>query len=214
MGTVKNTQKKNTLRGFTLIEAIVAIGIVSVIALGMVIFQITVMRTTATVQSGLLSQQQIRKTFAQFTKEVRSAVQAPTGAPAIFQAGTSSLIFYANVDADVDVERIQYYLGTTSPSASTTLYKRIINPVAGVYSNTNSLVSIMVDKIKVSTSTPIFYYYDSNYTGTTSALAQPVTVTAVRTVKLSLPVDPNAARSPIFQVYTTQVSLRNLKDNL
>lgn len=214
MGTVKNTQKKNTLRGFTLIEAIVAIGIVSVIALGMVIFQITVMRTTATVQSGLLSQQQIRKTFAQFTKEVRSAVQAPTGAPAIFQAGTSSLIFYANVDADVDVERIQYYLGTTSPSASTTLYKRIINPVAGVYSNTNSLVSIMVDKIKVSTSTPIFYYYDSNYTGTTSALTQPVTVTAVRTVKLSLPVDPNAARSPIFQVYTTQVSLRNLKDNL
>lgn len=214
MGTVKNTQKKNTLRGFTLIEAIVAIGIVSVIALGMVIFQITVMRTTATVQSGLLSQQQIRKTFAQFTKEVRSAVQAPTGAPAIFQAGTSSLIFYANVDADVDVERIQYYLGTTSPSASTTLYKRIINPVAGVYSNTNSLVSIMVDKIKVSTSTPIFYYYDSNYTGTTSALTQPVTITAVRTVKLSLPVDPNAARSPVFQVYTTQVSLRNLKDNL
>ena len=62
--------------------------------------------------------------------------------------------------------------------------------------------------------TPIFDYYDTNYDGTTAPLAQPVSAIAVRLVKITLIIDKNSLRPPAPITMTTQVSMRNLKDNL
>lgn len=206
-------QSRNKKLGYTLIEIVLALGIISFIGGAVITFQVVVLRNTATMQAGLISQQQVRKTFFQFTQEVRTTVPAPSGAPALLEVGTSTLVFYVNADADASVERVKYYLGTSSTVSRAEFYKQVIKPVGGVYLNSNEVITTMVQNI-VPTTTPIFTYYDANYAGTTTPLMQPVTTTAVRLIKISLPVDPNSARSPIFQTYTTQVSLRNLKDNL
>ncbi len=205
--------KKNIL-GFTLVEIVVSIAIVSFIAIAVVTFQISFLRSTATVQSGLIAQQQVRRAFYGFMQEVRTAVSSPSGSFALVETGTSSFTFYANNDSDVAIERIRYYIGTTTLASTTILYKEVIQPAGVVYLHANETLSILVNDIRFSTSTATFSYFDTNYAGTSTALTQPVTPTAVRLVKITLPIDPNAARSPVFQTYTTQVSIRNLKDNL
>jgi hypothetical protein len=60
----------------------------------------------------------------------------------------------------------------------------------------------------------IFSYYDSSYDGTTAALTTPVTISAIRLVKVSLVIDADPGKSPTAVTITTQTSIRNLKDNL
>ena len=65
-----------------------------------------------------------------------------------------------------------------------------------------------------STSTPLFQYYSNTYDGTTAPLPQPVSVTAVSLVQISLLVDVDIRRLPLPVMYTSDATLRNLKDNL
>ena len=201
-------------RGFTLLEIIVAMGIMSFVGLAILTFQMSVLRGTATMQSGLIAQQQVRNIFQDFVSEVRTAQPSAGGGYPIFEVGTSTFTFFSNIDNDANVERVKYYLGTTTVASTTIIYKEVVEPVGQLYLSANKVVTEMVTAVRFSTATPIFTYYDENYSGTSSPLAYPVTNTTVRLVKISIPVDPNAARSPIFQTYTTQVSIRNLKENL
>jgi prepilin-type N-terminal cleavage/methylation domain-containing protein len=210
MHNMNNQKNKN---GFTLVELIVSMGIISFLMIAVITFQVSFLRNTATVQSGLIAQQQVRKTFSIFVQEVRTAGPSASSAFAIAEAGTSTFTFYSNIDADSDIERVKYFLGTSTTVSRTELYKQVINPAGGVYANANQELATMVQNI-APTTTPLFTYYDSSYAGTTTPLVQPVTTTAVRLIRVALPVDPNSARSPVFQTYTTQVSVRNLKDNL
>jgi hypothetical protein len=62
----------------------------------------------------------------------------------------------------------------------------------------------------------IFEYYDSNYDGTasSSALIFPVAPIEVRLVKITLDIDSDPNKPPEPFTVTTQVSIRNIKDNL
>ena len=202
---------KHSSFGFTLIEILVSIAIVSFISVAIISFRLSVLKGSASMQAGLISQQQVRKAFYQFVQEARSAL-SPTGGATLIEVATSSFTFYANVDKDAPVERVRYFMGTSTAS-TTMFYREVIEPVGGVYAHSNQELSTIINDIRATT-TAIFTYYDTNYEGTSTPLVQPVTTTAVRLVKIILPIDPNAARSPIYQVYSTQVSLRNMKDNL
>jgi hypothetical protein len=50
--------------------------------------------------------------------------------------------------------------------------------------------------------------------GTSSPLTQPVITTNVRLIKINLMIDVDPNRAPVIKTYTSQVSIRNLKDNL
>jgi hypothetical protein len=50
--------------------------------------------------------------------------------------------------------------------------------------------------------------------GTSSPITQPVTPTDVRLIKINLIIDVDPNRAPVIKTYTSQVSIRNLKDNL
>lgn len=206
------------VRGFTLVEAVVAVGIISMITLGVVTFQKTVITNAKVLQSTMSAQQQVRRTMQIFSAELRSATQSANGSYAIESAGTSSLVFYANIDKDPDVERVRYFYGTSSPGGTfNTLLKGVIEPVGTTYPTANEKISYLVYDMKNSSTSPIFTYYDSTYNGTASStapLAMPVSIPSIRLVMMSLGVDPNAARSPTYHTYSTQVSVRNLKDNL
>ena len=141
---------------------------------------------------------------------MRGATQSAGGAYAIEAAATSSIAFFANIDGDAPVERIRYFMGTT------TLYRGLTEPTGTIYNPANERIREVVHYIKNSSTTPIFEYYTKDYDGnsTSTALASPINIPDIRLVRILLPIDPNAARSPVFQTYSTQVSVRNLKDNL
>lgn len=199
-------------RGFTIIEAVVSMAILLMIGTGIIAFERSVLTNTKVMQAQLTAQQQIRKTLAGFVADLRSATQSSGGAYAIDTAATSTLIFYANIDSDASIERIRYFVATG------TLRRATLKPTGTVYNTANEKISTIVKDFANPTSTPIFTYYDTGYDGFTSSstdpLPVPINIPSIRMIKMSLVVNPNGVRAPVMQTYVTQVSLRNLKDNL
>ena len=104
-------------------------------------------------------------------------------------------------------EKVRYFL------AGTTLQKGVIKPTGSplIYNSINEKISTFVNNV---ISTSIFDYYDENYDGTTAPLSFPVNVSDIRLVKITVMVEQDPNRSPTPMVFSTQVSIRNLKDNL
>jgi type II secretory pathway pseudopilin PulG len=199
-------------RGFTIIEAVVSMSILLMIGLGIIAFERSVLTNTKVLQSGLTMQQQVRRTLAVFVADLRAATQSSAGAYPIEVAATSTITFYANIDSDAAIEKIRYFVATG------TLRRGTIKPTGTVYNSANERISTIVKDLANPTSTPIFTFYDTGYDGFTSSssdpLPTPINIPSIRMVKMSIVVNPNGVRAPVMQTYTTQVSVRNLKDNL
>lgn len=199
-------------QGFTLIEVLVSISILLMIGTGIITFERSVLTNTKVLQAELNSQQQVRRTLATFVSNVRAATQSGTGGYAIENAGTSSLIFYANIDKDSLVERVRYFVATS------TLMRGVIKPTGNTYLPASESVSRVVSDVANDSSSPVFLYYDKAYDGFTSSstdpLPLPISIPDIRLIQIVLTVNPNGVRSPVMQTYSTEVSIRNLKDNL
>ena len=198
--------------GFTLIEVLVSISILLMIGSSVIAFERSILTNSKVLQAELNSQQQVRRTLVTFVSNVRGATQSATGGYAIENAGTSTFIFYANIDKDPLVERVRYFVSTS------TLMRGVIKPVGTVYLSSNESITSVVSDVVNDSSSPVFVYYDNAYDGFTSSstdpLPLPVNIPAIRLVQIVLTVNPNGVRSPVMQTYSTQVSIRNLKDNL
>lgn len=203
--------------GFTLIEAIVSLSILLLIGGGVIAFQRSVLVNAKSIQSALLEQSQVRKSLLTFSSDLRSAISRDGGGYPIEVTGTSTLVFYANVDSDASIERVRYFMGTSTAATKNTLRRGVVKPVGTNYSQTETITTIARDVMN-STSTPIFTYYDGNFDGVTASstapLPQPVNIPLVRLVRISLILNPNGVRSPAMQTYSTVVAVRYLKDNL
>lgn len=197
-------------KGFSLIEIVVVVGILGVIVVAITTFQSNILKNNKIAQDSLSSAQDARSILSMMIRELRSASPGNDGAFAIAQAGTSTVTFYSDTDGDGLKEKIRYFL------TATTLKKGTIKPTGSPlsYNSGNEAQSFLAYNIRNSTTTPLFEYYNANYTGTSSPLTQPVTTTAVRLVKINLVIDLDPNRAPIVRAFTSQVNLRNLKDNL
>lgn len=198
-------------KGFTLIELLVSIAIFSVLMLGVVSLFSNVF-TVNRQQGGLLADQdQARKVSFQIMAELRNAITSNVGAYPIDAAGDQQLIFYTNVNGGTQIERIRYYI------QNNTLYRGVVTPTGNPLSyNVASEVSTIVQKNVSAGATPIFYYYDDTYNGITgSPLTQPVNITAVRFVKLVLPIANKAGvKNTNSYSVTAMATIRSLKTNL
>lgn len=198
--------------GFTLIEVLVSISILLMIGSSVITFERSVLTNSKVLQAELNSQQQVRRTLATFVSNVRGATQSATGGYAIESAGTSSLTFYANIDKDPLIERVRYFIATS------TLMRGVIKPVGTAYLTSNESITRVVSDVANVSSSPVFVYYDKAYDGFTSSstdpLPIPINTPAIRLIQIVLTVNPNGVRSPAMQTYSTEVSIRNLKDNL
>lgn len=154
---------------------------------------------------------QARRVLANFTNEIRNAAAGSDGSYQLNQAGDSQIIFYTTYKATGGVVyRIRYFLSGTS------LFKGVVTPTGSPLSyNLGSEVITQVQANLSNGSTPVFYYYDDTYSGTTSALAQPVNVTQVKFVKINLIVKNQESRT---DTSTTTIdgagAIRSLKTNL
>lgn len=205
---MRNLIKKNN--GFTLAEIVVVVGIFGIIVVLLSNFQRDVILNNKYAQDSLSSAQDARNVLRVMVKELRGASPGSDGSFAITTAATNTISFYSDIDGDGAKDKVRYYIATT------TLIKGYIKPTGNppVYTSASEVFNTLAYNVKNATSSPLFEYYDNTYAGTSSPLTQPVTVTSVHLIKINLMIDADPNKSPIVRTYTSQVNLRNLKDNL
>lgn len=200
-------QKHNA--GITLIELLISIFILTLIWLAVSAFQKDVFSLNSAISNSLNAQQDARRAFKTMASEIRGASPSSTGAYVISQANSTAFIFYSNIDSDQFIERVRYFLD------GNTLKRGVLKPSGNplVYNPANESISEMIHYIANGV-TPIFQYHDTNYDGTTAPLGEPINIQAVRLIQIIAMIDLDVLRPPSPIMITTQVSMRNLKDNL
>ena len=196
-------------KGFTAIEIIVVIGICALVGVVILGWQKDIFSLQDIFRKRLSLQDEIRKTIKNFITEVRTARYSSLGGYPIEEATKSSFIFYSNIDSDQLVERIRYFLD------GKTFKKGIIKPSGQPlrYRQEDEKIIKLIDNI-INPNQEIFLYYDKNYDGTGNPLPFPVNISLVRLVKITITADDDLNRPPEAITETSQVTIRNLKDNL
>lgn len=198
----------NDTRGMTLIELIVAMGIFGLLITSIVGVFLVSNKSKDIVFDQLEVQGQARKAIQDFVNEARAMRYSSAGAYPLQTASATQFIFYTNMDTDSSLERVRYYLVTS------TLKRGIVQPTGSPVTYPTSTESIVTIVNNVNNTSTAFFYYDENYTGVTSTpLTQPVDSTRVRIVEMRLIVDKNANLSPVPFTIQGQTHLRNLKSN-
>ena len=196
--------------GFTLVEVFISMAIFVAVMVAVTTFLVNIYSTNTTVSGSFQTAQDAQVILKTMLTELRQAATASNGAYPIAAAGTSSITFFSNIDSDAQIEEVTYsFIGNT-------LYRAVIQPTGSPlsYNIANQSTSSMLTDVRNSSSTPVFQYYDQNYTGTSSPLSLPINIPVVRLIKISLSLDVLINQAPAVRTYTTQVSLRNLKTNL
>lgn len=201
---------KSTKSGFSTVEMIIAMLIFIIIGSAIVVFQIDIFTLNKVSNDSLIIQEDARRTLKVMSAEIRTIMPSNTGSYAIEQTGTSSLSFYTNIDDDSLIEKVRYFRegnslkkGTIKPSGDPLTYKtndeKIINLISDLVNNQDE---------------DIFSFYDKNYDGYSEPLTQPVDPFLVRLIKINIFINKEPLKNPNSLNLITQVSIRNLKDNL
>jgi len=196
-------------KGFTLMELLVALGITTLLLTPIVWMLINGFRHNAVIWEQLKTQNDGRRVLREVVDIVRKAEQSSIGAYSIEKAEANNLIVYANIDNDSLRERVRFWLD------GTTIKKNIIKPSGNplIYSGDGTTTEIAHDIANIAQGLALFSYYDENYTGTESALVQPVDVTKVRVVKVEFELEMDPSETPEPLRLNSMVQVRNLKNN-
>jgi prepilin-type N-terminal cleavage/methylation domain-containing protein len=196
-------------KGMTLVETLVALSIFLVIMVAVGTFEVDVFSEQKAVSGSLETSQDAQVLLKVIMKELRSMSSSPIGAYPLVTAGTSTVSFYSDANGDGSAEQITYTLIGSS------LFRVMNN--SGVLSTTTLVTNVRNGSASSSMAT-LFQYFDQSYDGSNSTssqpLTQPVSLTAVRSIKINLTLDVDPNRSPIAVTYSAQAQLRNLKTNL
>ena len=202
--------KQNTRDlGFSVIEVTVAIFILTLVGIAVYAFQKDVFSLNRILSQSIVSQEEVRRALKVMSAEIRATSPSSIGAYAIAETATSSFIFYSNIDDDSFKERVRYFLD------GTVLKKGVTKPAGDplTYNPASETISDVVRDVANGT-TALFSYYDTDYDGTSQPLVQPINISIVRLVRIVIMVDRDSSVLPGPITLTTQISMRNLKDNL
>lgn len=195
--------------GFTLIEVVVSVAIFSLIAYGVTALVSTILVNSTLAGSLLANNDSARRVAFTLMQELRNSTTSVTGGYALESATAQQLIFYTNSAGSIN--RIRYFLQNGA------MYKGVTKPTGSplIYNLGNETVTLVQKDVANGAST-LFYYYTGSYNGVVETpLAQPVNVTAVKFVKISIIIKKIASRgSTATYTVTASGAVRNLKTNL
>lgn len=203
---IKKDYKKNKRSlGFTLIETLFVVSIFVVVTGAMTMFARNTWHYNSFLSSSLSSINSGRIAIKTMVAEIRTASSGSDGAYAVSSATSTRFTFYSDIYDNGLKEKVSYFLEGTN------LKKSVIIPTGSPLAYTGAeVITTLIPNV---TNTSIFDYYDKNYDGTTSPL-QPADIPSVRLVKITVIVDDNPSRAPGPITISSQVTLRNIKDNL
>jgi len=190
--------KKYFKKGFSLVEIIITTAILTGVLSLIGLFQSDIFSMNNLINDGLNDQYEAKQLLKSFTAELRNATTSANGDYALSQAGTSTLIFYTNVDNEEDIEKVSYLLDGTD------FKKFVIKPISGnIYDENNK---ILIKEVKNVEPEIIFKYYDSVSDGsfTATPLSEPINIPDIRLIKIKLQTGSD---------FETRVAPRNLKNN-
>ncbi len=197
-------------KGFTLVEILIAVAILTLISYSVSTFQRDLFSLNHFFQSSLNTQLDARHILKVMVAELREASPSSLGSYPVELASSTALTFYSDINNDGLKERVRYYVqgnrvmkGVVSPSG---------NPL--IYNGASETVTTLITGYVASSTLPMFQYFPSTYAGTSTALSYPIDTSRIRLIKISVIIDRDANKSPIPIVVTSQVTIRNLKDNL
>jgi type II secretory pathway component PulJ len=196
--------------GFTLVEVFISLAIFVSVMVAITAFLINIYSNNRTASGSFQTAQDAQVILKTMLTQLRQASTAVNGAYPIAIAGTSSITFFSDVNNDGLTDEVTYSL------IGSTLYSTVIKASGSPfsYNMANQATSSILTNVRNSSSTPVFQYYDQNYTGTSSPLSLPINIPAIRLIKISLALDVLVNQAPAVRTYTTSVSLRDLKTNL
>ena len=200
-------------KGFTLIEVLVTLSIFSILVSGASWFIIGSNRDLAVIWEQLVTQNQGKKTLDHVTNYVRKAETSSVGSYPLEKAEPYNLVFYANVDSDSMIEKVQFWL-----DADKTLKETITQPsstaASNIYENgTLQTINLADNVLNMQTSEPVFLYYNENYTGSQAELGDGFYVTDVRMVKVQLELEKDPTKSPEPLYVESKSLIRSSKTN-
>ncbi|MFA6552374.1 MAG: hypothetical protein WCT19_02625 [Candidatus Paceibacterota bacterium] len=198
------------LAGFSIVETLIAIAIFTFIIIVLANFQRDIFFLNIVIDNSLAAESEGQHILQPMANELRAISTSNTGVYPILSAATSSLAFYSDIDADGLKEQVRYFL------SGTILKKGVIKPTGSPlqYISSNETFSNLVHDIKNGPAIPIFDYYDTNYNGSSAPLTNPPPIASVRLIKITLYISKDPLHTPTPVQVTTQVTLRNLKDNM
>ncbi|MEI6627282.1 MAG: prepilin-type N-terminal cleavage/methylation domain-containing protein [bacterium] len=200
---------KTTTTGFTLLEIAIVVAISSIIILLIGAFSRNIFFIKNYVQESYTSEGQSKAIIRPMATEIRSIRASMTGAYGIEQAGTSTFIFFSDIDLDGSTELVHYFV-------SGDYFKKGVIKATGTpitYPANQEKFSTLIEGLRNTSSTPVFQYYPDTYTGSSTPLTQPVNIQSINLIKINLVTDIDINRAPYQQIFTTQISIRNFKDN-
>jgi hypothetical protein len=207
---MKRTTVKNYQGGFSVIEMIFAFFILTIIGIIIANFQSDIFSLNKMASNKLDVQEEINRAFKVMTTEIRSMSLSNKGSYPLIKVSTSTLIFYNDINKDSRKEKIRYFIDKN-------ILKRGVTESTGnfdVYDPKKETITELAHGL-VNNTTAIFTYYDSNYDGVSPPLIEPINISLVRLVKINIEIDSDpSGGSATPLALTTQISIRNLKDNL
>lgn len=192
-------------KGFTLIETLMVISILSGVGIALSISILNGYRGNAYVFEAASSVDNARRGLSVTIQNLREASYGEDGAYPVASAATSTITFYADVDQDGPVEKVRVYL------SNGTLYRGVTNAVGTPpsYVGQPETVQTVVAFVRNAASTPLFAYYNSAGV----ALTAPINVADIAFVTMNILTDLNPARAPNVYTLSGSATLRNLRDN-
>ncbi len=197
-------------KGFTIIELMVVIAVISLLFFTASDLLITVLFGSKQQFLAMTNVDQAVLVASKFTNDLRNATNGVDGSYPVYIADDNQIIFFSNVGGVTNPIRVRYYL------VDSTLYKGVITPSGSPLAyNLSSEVISTVQTDVVNGITPIFTYFDGDYSGVESALIQPVNVNNIKYIKMTLIIlkKTQADSDSTFSVTAGGV-VRNLKTNL
>lgn len=197
------------LTGFTLIEVLVAAAILSGALIFLSYLQTNLFKQNIYLGKSLEAESDARSALKRAIASLRTMAPSNTGEYPIISANKNEIIFFSDTNSDGVREMIRYFIengdlkrGVTTPSG-----------IPYVYATSSEQVTLDVRNVKNS-DTGIFSYYNEQYAGTSTPLTFPVNIPDIRLIRVSIQIDADPNRSPIPMTFTSEVTPRNLKDNL
>lgn len=187
-------------KGFSLIELIIVIGLVSFMTLLLSSFITQSMKSYHTKRQSVDEEEKAAHVMREFELTTRAATK-------ILVANENEYKFLRYMDLTSPepiqvryfAENGQFKIGYTNPSGTAPNI---------TYPSENETIELVVTDVV--NPTPIFSYFSSG----NAALSFPIDIAQIRMVELEICLDENMASPPGPVTQRTMVSLRNMKDNL
>lgn len=187
-------------KGFTLPEILTTLGILLIIIFISSDFIVNGFKSLRFEQEQEVAVKTARIAMEDLKREIRGANMSESGDYPLLVIEDDDFIFFTDVDDDYEFEKVRYRM------IGTILEKSVYEPgPSNDYSTIGATMTIA--NYMNNDEEAVFLYFDSDYNET-------ALINDVRLIQISLKINVTPTISPNDYYVTTDVNLRNLKDNL